>query len=186
VKRIAAPILALAVLSASATGADAQSLFERLFGPSRQPLQQPAPQYLPPREYRRPAPRRAPPAAAPSRQAPRAAQPAEPPEPAPEPAAAPYEPELLRLSEIMGSLAFLRSLCAAAEATEWPQRMQALMEAEGTTPGRRERLAGAYNKGYRNYALTYNACTPSATEASNRFLKEGDQLARTISGRYGS
>ncbi|WP_342341650.1 TIGR02301 family protein [Microvirga massiliensis] len=119
---------------------------------------------------------------------PRAARPAEPAEPAappPEPPPAPYEPELLRLSEIMGSLAFLRSLCTAAEAGEWPQRMQALIEAEGTTPGRRERLAGAYNKGYRSYALTYNACTPSATEASNRFLKEGDQLARTIAGRYG-
>jgi uncharacterized protein (TIGR02301 family) len=92
---------------------------------------------------------------------------------------------MLRLSEIMGSLAFLRSLCTAAEAAEWPQRMQALIEAEGTTPGRRERLAGAYNKGYRSYALTYNACTPSATAASNLFLKEGDQLARAIAGRYG-
>ena len=48
--------------------------------------------------------------------------------PPPEPPPAPYEPEMLRLSEIMGSLAFLRSLCTAAEAAEWPQRMQALIE----------------------------------------------------------
>ena len=63
--------------------------------------------------------------------------------------------------------------------------MQALLESEGGTPGRRERLAGAYNRGYRGYALTYRACTPSATEASARFLKEGETLSRNLAGRYG-
>ena len=52
----------------------------------------------------------------------------------------------------------------------------ALLEAEGTTPGPQERLAGAYNKGYRAFALTYRACTPSATEATTRYLKEGETL----------
>jgi uncharacterized protein (TIGR02301 family) len=112
------------------------------------------------------------------------AKPAEPP-PAPEPPAPPYEKEMLRLSEIVGALAFLRSLCAAPDAGEWPARMQALLETEGTTPARRERLAGAYNRGYRGYALTYRTCTPSATEASARYLKEGDTLSRNLAGRYG-
>ena len=48
--------------------------------------------------------------------------------------------------------------------------MQILLEAEGTTPGRRERLAGAYNKGYQAYALTYRVCTPSAQEASDALV----------------
>jgi uncharacterized protein (TIGR02301 family) len=121
----------------------------------------------------------------PSRGAPAAAaKPAEPP-PAPEPPPPPYEKEMLRLSEIVGALAFLRSLCAAPDAGEWPARMQALLETEGTTPARRERLAGAYNRGYRGYALTYRTCTPSATEASARYLKEGDTLSRNLAGRYG-
>jgi uncharacterized protein (TIGR02301 family) len=112
------------------------------------------------------------------------AKPAEPP-PAPEPPPPPYEKEMLRLSEIVGALAFLRSLCAASDAGEWPARMQALLETEGTTPARRERLAGAYNRGYRGYALTYRACTASATEASARYLKEGESLSRNLAGRYG-
>ncbi|HEX2724321.1 MAG TPA: TIGR02301 family protein, partial [Beijerinckiaceae bacterium] len=99
--------------------------------------------------------------------------------------APPYEKDLLRLSEIVGSLAFLRSLCASSDAAEWPKRMQALLESEGTTPGRRERLAGAYNRGYRGYALTYRVCTPSATEAMARYLKEGEALSRNLAGRYG-
>ncbi|HJW77351.1 MAG TPA: TIGR02301 family protein, partial [Beijerinckiaceae bacterium] len=79
----------------------------------------------------------------PGRAAPAAAPPPQPaPAPAPpqgEPPPAPYEKELLRLAEIMGSLAFLRSLCTAKDAPEWPRRMQALIEAEGTTAGRKER-----------------------------------------------
>ena len=123
----------------------------------------------------------------PGRAAPAAApQPA--PAPAPpqgEPAPAPYEKELLRLAEIMGSLAFLRSLCTAKDAPEWPRRMQALIEAEGTTAGRKERLAGAYNRGYRGFAITYRICTASAAEATERYLKEGETLSRGIAGRFG-
>jgi uncharacterized protein (TIGR02301 family) len=119
------------------------------------------------------------------------AQPAPPPAtPAPppataEPPAAPYEKELLRLAEVIGSLAFLRTLCEAPDAAEWPRRMQALIETEGTTPGRRERLAGAYNRGYRGFSLTYRICTPSATEAIGRYIAEGETLSKNLAGRYG-
>ncbi len=120
----------------------------------------------------------------PARPAPK--QPAPQPEAPPsEPPAPPYEKDLLRLSEVIGSLAFLRGLCAAADAREWPQRMQALVETEGTTPGRKERIAGAYNRGFKGYALTYRNCTPAAREASNRFLKEGETLSRNLAGRFG-
>lgn len=121
-----------------------------------------------------------PPAAAP------AAKPAEAPAPPPEPPPPPYEREILRLSEVMGSLAFLRMLCTAPDAPQWPQRMQALLEAEGTTPVRRERLAGAYNRGYSAYSLTYRSCTASAAEATERYVKEGNTLSQLLSSRYGS
>jgi uncharacterized protein (TIGR02301 family) len=114
----------------------------------------------------------------------RPATPAPAPAPA-EPPPAPYEKDLLRLAEVMGSLAFLRSLCSAADAPEWPKRMQALIETEGTSTGRKERLAGAYNRGYRGFALTYRICTASAAEATARYLKEGETLSRGIAGRFG-
>lgn len=114
-----------------------------------------------------------------------AAKPAEVPVPPPEPPPPPYEREILRLSEILGSLAFLRSLCTAADAPQWTQRMQALLEAEGTSQGRRDRLAGAYNRGYRAFSLTYRACTPSAVESAERYLREGAMLSQTLSSRYG-
>jgi uncharacterized protein (TIGR02301 family) len=197
--RRAGLILAVpAMLLAAPHPAAAQGFFERLFGPppGQQPGVPPQPQFRPQPQYRpQPAPqpqpqpqRRQQPQ---SQQRPAPQQQQQPPqqqaEPAPavEPPPAPYEKELLRLAEIMGSLALLRPLCTAPDASEWSRRMQVLLEAEGTTPGRKERLAGAYNRGYQAYALTYRVCTPSAQEASVRFLAEGEQLARNITGRYG-
>ena len=107
------------------------------------------------------------------------------PAPPPEPPPAPYDRDLMRLSEIIGSLAFLRSLCAAPDAAEWPARMKALIEAEGVTPNRRDRLAGAYNRGFRGYALTYRVCTPAAHEAAGRFVAEGERLSHGLAGRFG-
>ena len=121
-----------------------------------------------------------------ARSAPRNEKPPEKePAPAPEPPPAPYDRDLLRLSEIIGALAFLRDLCAAPDAGEWPKRMKALQEAEGVTPGRRDRLAGAYNRGYRGYALTYRVCTPSAREAAARFVIEGERLSHSLASRFG-
>ena len=108
--------------------------------------------------------------------------------PAPPPPAdtpAPYDRDLLRLSEIIGSLSFLRELCGNPDAPEWPARMKALLDAEGTSPGRRDRLAGAYNRGYGGYAVTYRVCTPSAVEAATRYIAEGERLSVALAGRFG-
>lgn len=113
--------------------------------------------------------------------APQPAQPA----PEPEPPPPPYEPQLLKLAEIMGSLAYLRTLCAGKEAQAWRERMAALIEAEGRTPLRRERLTSAYNRGFRAYSVTHRACTEVSQEASTRLAAEGEKLARVLAGRYG-
>lgn len=94
-----------------------------------------------------------------------------------------WEPELLRLAEVMGALAFLRDLCEAPDAPEWPARMQRLIEAEGGARG--ERLAGAYNRGFRAFALTYRICTPAAERAIAGYLDEGERLTRAVARRFG-
>ncbi|QEE41839.1 MULTISPECIES: TIGR02301 family protein [unclassified Methylobacterium] len=116
--------------------------------------------------------------AAPVKEAPKEASP-------PADVPAPYDRDLMRMSEIIGALAFLRGLCAAPDAGEWPARMKALIESEGVTPARRDRLAGAYNRGYRGYALTYRVCTPAAHEAAARYVTEGDRLSHALAGRFG-
>lgn len=102
-----------------------------------------------------------------------------------EPAPTAYEPDMLRLAEVIGSLAFLRQLCDGAEAQAWRVRMIELLDAEGTTPGRKERLAGAYNRGFRGFALTYRTCTAAAEEATVRLSADGERLSRILAGRFG-
>jgi uncharacterized protein (TIGR02301 family) len=106
-------------------------------------------------------------------------------QPAPTDSPAPYDRDLMRMAEVIGSLAFLRNLCAAPDAAQWPAQMKALIDAEGITSARRDRLAGAYNRGYRGYALTYRVCTPAAHEAAGRFLAEGERLSHALAGRFG-
>ncbi len=98
----------------------------------------------------------------------------------------PYEPQLLRLSEIMGALSYLQPLCGApdAAAATWRAEMQDLMSAENVGPSRRERLAGAFNRGLRGYQYSYRVCTPTARLVSARFLDEGARIAHDVSARY--
>jgi uncharacterized protein (TIGR02301 family) len=116
------------------------------------------------------------------------AQRAAPPVVAPAPpreAPPPYEPQLLRLAEIMGALAWLRDVCGLQDGDQWRQRMSALLEAEATTDTRKERLAGAYNKGFRSYEAVYRTCTANAELVIARYLEEGKELAHEITNRFG-
>ena len=98
----------------------------------------------------------------------------------------PYEKDLMRLSEVLGSLHYLRSLCGAEDGGAWREKMQAMMETEAGPPERKERLAGAFNAGFRAFQQTYKTCTPSARRAIQRYLDEGARLARESAVRYGN
>lgn len=114
-----------------------------------------------------------------------ARSPARPLQSAPEAPPPPYEPQLLRLSEILGALSWLREVCGDRDGDQWRASMRALMEAEAQTEARRERLAGAYNRGFRSYETLYRSCTPNAETIIERFLDEGGKLANDVTNRFG-
>lgn len=97
----------------------------------------------------------------------------------------PFEPQLLRLAEILGSLHYLRNLCGE-EGQEWRGRMEALLEAEEPDEARRARFVARFNRGYRSYANTYSTCTASAVEAITRYMEEGEALTRDTASRFGN
>lgn len=98
---------------------------------------------------------------------------------------APFEPGLMRLAEVLGSLHFLRNLCGE-KGTQWRGEMEKLLQAENPSAERRARFIASFNRGYRSFDGTYTACTPSATEAISRYMKEGEALSRDIASRYGN
>lgn len=100
-------------------------------------------------------------------------------------AEAPFEPGLMRLAEVLGSLHFLRNLCGE-KGDQWRVEMEKLLESENPDPDRRARFIASFNRGYRSFSGTYTRCTPSATEAIARYMKEGETLSRDIASRYGN
>lgn len=98
----------------------------------------------------------------------------------------PYDTDLMRLSEILGALHYLRPLCGVpGEAQKWRGEMQGLIDTEQPSDTRRTRIIAAFNRGYSSYAEVYRACTPAARLAVDRQLEEGARLAHDIVVRYG-
>ncbi|MGH1418434.1 MAG: TIGR02301 family protein [Hyphomicrobiaceae bacterium] len=96
----------------------------------------------------------------------------------------PYDDRILRLSEILGAVHYLRALCGSNDEQLWRKKMQDLTRAEGSSALRRARLTRRFNQGYRSYQRTYNVCTPSAKTTINRFLVEGVQISEQLFKSY--
>ena len=101
-------------------------------------------------------------------------------------AAPPYEARLMRLSEIVGSVHYLRELCGANEGQKWRSRMQALIDAENPSTKRRAQMVNAFNRGYRGFQRTHTDCTENWQLLVDRFMREGSQIASLIATRYGN
>ncbi|AXV14853.1 TIGR02301 family protein [Neorhizobium sp. SOG26] len=100
---------------------------------------------------------------------------------------APYDAQLIRLSEVLGSITYLRRLCGAPAAPDWRQSMQQLLDSDtANEPKRRERLTAAFNRGYRTFASVHTSCTDAARTAEDRYRNEGATLATEIAGRFGN
>jgi uncharacterized protein (TIGR02301 family) len=101
-----------------------------------------------------------------------------------EDAAAPFDGDLQRLAEILGSLHYLRGICGTNEGAKWRNQMQALIDAETPSGDRRTRLIAGFNRGYNGYQQTYRSCTPAATVAIRRYIDEGAKISRDLTARY--
>ena len=95
----------------------------------------------------------------------------------------PYQKQMERLSEIMGSLYFLEPLCGSTS-VDWRAQMADLIALDRPDEDRRQRLAGAFNAGYTAYARFHHACTPAAQAALGRLLEEAERTARDIHTRF--
>ncbi len=93
----------------------------------------------------------------------------------------PYDEKLSRLSELLGSIHFLRELCGANEGQQWRERMKDILDVEGTSALRRARLTRSFNTGWRLFSRTYSSCTPSAQATVQKFLAEASTLSEGLS-----
>ena len=95
-----------------------------------------------------------------------------------------YEESLLRLSEILGGLYFLRGLCGSGDADVWKADMQAILAAEEPGPQRRARLIARFNHGFETYNAIHKTCTPASRRAMTLFLDEARRTVIDVRLRY--
>ena len=93
--------------------------------------------------------------------------------------------KLERLSEVLGSVHYLRNLCGE-KSNMWREKMDELLAAESADSERKARFIARFNRGYRSFAGSYEKCTPSAAEALSRYMREGETLSNEIVLRYGN
>jgi uncharacterized protein (TIGR02301 family) len=99
-------------------------------------------------------------------------------------AAAPFDGDLQRLAEILGTLHYLRGICGSNEGPKWRNEMQALIDAETPSGDRRARMIAGFNRGYNGFQQTYRTCTPAASVAIRRYIEEGSRISRDLTARY--
>jgi uncharacterized protein (TIGR02301 family) len=95
----------------------------------------------------------------------------------------PYQRQMERLAEVMGSLYYLQPLCKTGT-EDWREQMSELINLDEPDEDRRQRLAGAFNTGYTGFSRLHRHCTPASREALQRLLFEAQQLARSIHTRF--
>ena len=93
--------------------------------------------------------------------------------------------KLERLSEVLGSVHYLRNLCGE-KSNMWREKMDELLAAESADSERKARFIARFNRGYRSFAGSYEKCTPSASDALSRYMREGETLSNEIVLRYGN
>jgi uncharacterized protein (TIGR02301 family) len=98
--------------------------------------------------------------------------------------AAPFDGDLQRLAEILGTLHYLRGICGTNEGSKWRNEMQALIDAETPSGDRRTRMIAGFNRGYNGFQQTYRTCTPAASVAIRRYIEEGSKISRDLTARY--
>jgi uncharacterized protein (TIGR02301 family) len=97
----------------------------------------------------------------------------------------PYEEQLHRVAELVGSLHYLTGLCGDKDNNEFRQKMQDIVEAEtANEPLRRKQLIAKYNIGYRAFASVYTNCTDAARLAEKNYRTEGKTVIEDLLARY--
>jgi uncharacterized protein (TIGR02301 family) len=104
-----------------------------------------------------------------------------------EAASTPYDKQLNRLSEILGTITYLRNRCAELPEPQWRTAMEKLLTFDaGNEPARKEQLTAAYNRGYRAFGALHDTCSRAALATEQQYRAEAATLIKEMTNRFGN
>ncbi len=95
----------------------------------------------------------------------------------------PYQQDMERLTRVLGSLYFLQPLCKFNQ-IDWRKEANELILLDKPNNDRKQRLIGAFNQGYIDYAQSYRSCTKSANFARQQLLLEAQTSSIQIHTKF--
>ena len=95
-----------------------------------------------------------------------------------------YDKQMLRLSELLGGMHYLRNLCNQNEGQMWRDEMSNLIDLEDPSEIRRALFVARFNRTYRALREIYSVCTPSAVEIANKYKEESALIANELISQY--
>ncbi len=100
---------------------------------------------------------------------------------------APYDDKLARLSEILGAVQYLRTLCPSTGPQEWRKAMGDILAADtANEPQRKQRMTAAFNRGYRTFAAVHTSCTPAALSAERNTVTKAQHSHKKSRPAFGN
>jgi uncharacterized protein (TIGR02301 family) len=97
----------------------------------------------------------------------------------------PYDPDLLRLSEILGALSYLEKLCESPQSPLWRDRMEALIKAQRMSEDDRRRYVDVFNRGFRTFAAVHRTCSDQTRFVISTYFEEGTRITARLEERFG-
>lgn len=94
-----------------------------------------------------------------------------------QPRDAAYNADLIRLSELLGAIHYLRELCETQDGQLWRNKMAELIKNEEPEEDQRQLMISHFNISYHRYQNAYSRCTEQAARDVNGFIAEGEALA---------
>lgn len=91
-----------------------------------------------------------------------------------------YLGRLLRLSEILGNLHSVRTLCEPSGDTHWRDRMMELIRLERPSTDQRNAMIEQFNTGYAAANAKFSACTDAARAYAATLAREGQSISQRL------
>jgi uncharacterized protein (TIGR02301 family) len=87
---------------------------------------------------------------------------------------------LLRLSELLGELHYVRSLCEPNDPGFWRDRMNEMIRLEKPPIQQRNNMINQFNAGYTSASYRFTACTAQAKSYASTAAREGQSIAQQL------
>lgn len=92
--------------------------------------------------------------------------------------------DLVRLSEILGSLHYLRGNCVRSERNEWQRSFERLLVLQNPSAALKKNMNGAFNNAYNYYHRNYPTCDPVAARVARDLARDGERLSKSLLFEY--